>query len=73
MRYFDVKAVNADGSPNTLHFTHVSQWSLTGMTGFFAENGVVLQPTYRYSIDDRPIYRRDPDTEEYLPNTGQVI
>ena len=73
MKYYSVTAVNTDGSENNLSFDHVSEWSFKGMRDFFTENGVTLKATYAYSIDDRPIYIKDPITEEYLPNTGQVI
>lgn len=73
MRYFDVTAVNADGTPNTLHFDHVSEWSLKSLTEFFSGNGVVLKPTFSYSIDDKPVWYKDPETSELLLNTGQVV
>lgn len=73
MKYYSVSAVNADGSENTLKFDHVSAWSLKGLTSFFALGGVVLKPTYAYSIDDRPVYVSDPVTEEYLKNNGEVV
>jgi hypothetical protein len=73
MKYFDVTAVNTDGTENSLLFDHVSEWSFNGLRDFFAEKGVTLKKTYTYAIDDRPVYIKDPITEEYLPNTGQVI
>ena len=43
------------------------------MRGFFAENGVILKETYAYSIDDRPVWVKNHETDEYERNTGQVI
>jgi hypothetical protein len=73
MKYYTVTGVNKDGTPNTLSFDHVSAWSLNNLATFFAENGVILKSQHVYSIDDKPLYCKDPVTEEYIPNTGQVI
>jgi hypothetical protein len=43
------------------------------MKPFFLENGVVLKPLYAYSIDDKPVYFRNSETDEIELNTGQVI
>lgn len=75
MKYFSVQAVNADGTPNTLDFDHVSDWSFKGLEKFFGEMGVILSrvPGTTRVIDDKPLYYKDELTGEVLPNTGQVI
>jgi hypothetical protein len=75
VNYFSVAAVNADGTPNTLNFDHVSDWSFKSLERFFGGMGVVLKkvPGTTYVIDDKPLYYKDEVTGELLPNTGQVI
>ncbi len=73
IKYFNVTAVNADGTSNTLNFDRVPESSLESLGTFFGDAGVVLQPAYAYSIDDRPLYVADAVTGEYTKNTGQVI
>lgn len=73
MKYYTVTAVNTDGTPNTLNFDHVSAWSLDNLSTFFVDHGVALKSEYAYSIDDKPVYFKDPITDEYILNTGQVI
>jgi hypothetical protein len=73
VKYYNVEAVNADGTPNNLKFDHVSEWSLKGLTEFFGSHGVVLKPAFAYSVDDKPLYYRDIETGELKKNTGQVL
>ena len=73
MKYFNVSAVNTDGSPNSALFTHVSQWSLDSMKPFFLENGVVLRETFAYSEDDKPLWAWDEITEMYVRNFSEVL
>lgn len=72
MRYYDV-TTSKDGVDRGTFFDHVSEMSLKSLRNFFEKQGIEVHAEYRYSIDDKPIFYKDENTGQILPNTGQVI